>query len=211
VGLLLKRINASIELMQATEMTTINNFVLTYVPDQGIVEATFNGTSLYQLLNLPEMQIVKFDPINSRFIYSPSVIDLADSVFTAINDLNVMGHLCLAAMLASFYNSSGSLADEFMDSGRHILTISLWISVLELVRNWEEKHPKSLLHIGTPLYFLAQGYLLTQNNDPAFIYLIKSIEDDIELSKHCPNFNYPESEPAYLTTCLVENDNNYNV
>ena len=150
-----------------------------------------------------------FDPINSVFQYEQSFIELSDKVFNTIELLHKSGEPCLSAFFASrFYEFLGQLDQEFKFTGRHILSIPFWLSVLKLVEGWEQKHPGANLHIGTPLYLLSEAYLLTQNNDPALIYLIKSIEDDIKLGELCPFLQYPEKEPAYLTACLVDNQNN---
>ena len=50
---------------------------------------------------------------------------------------------------------------------------------------------------------------MMQNNDLAFAYLVKSIEDDNELSNHCPMLNYPKNEPPLRTACLIDNPNNH--
>jgi hypothetical protein len=113
-------------------------------------------------------------------------------------------------MFAShFYESFGKFDNAYKLTGMHVLNVPLWNWVLKLVQTWKQKHSGSRIHIGTPLYFLAVGYFLTHNNDSAFIYLIKSIGDDIELSEHCPQFHYPEREPAYMTVCLINHPNNY--
>ena len=196
--------------MQNSKTISINGFTLVYIPDKQILHATFNGRPLYELLNFPEIRINKYNPLSSTVKHHGNVIELAKNIFETINMLNLRGEQCLAAMFAShFYEYFGRLDENFKETGRHSLSIALWLSVLDMVKSWEENHPRTFTHIGTPLYFLAEAYLLVQNNDPAFIYLIKSILDDIELSEHCPNLQYPEKEPAYLTACLVNDPNNH--
>jgi len=94
-------------------------------------------------------------------------------------------------MLAShFYESFTRLDGQFKFEGKHVLSVPLWKSVLKLVEDWKEKNPGSKICVGTLLYFLCTGYFLTDSIDQAFIYLIKSIDDDVDhlLSKQCPQF-----------------------
>jgi hypothetical protein len=170
----------------------------------------YRGNPLQDLIKQPTYVIKSKEPMKSEFRYDDSVIQVSNSVFDTIEILCAEGKHCVAAMLGShLYESFTKSDEEFKATGKHVLIVPLWVSVLKLVQAWEKRHPKTKVHVGTPLYFLSVGYFLTHNNDPAFIYLIKSIDGDIELSEHCPEFNYPEKEPAYLTVCLVDDPDNY--
>lgn len=170
----------------------------------------YGGKPLQNLVKQPTYRVNGKYPLKSKFQFDESVIKISDSIFNTIEILYSEGEYCVAAMLTShFYESFTDLDDEFRATGKHVLSIPLWISVLKLVESWEVKHPKTKLHIGTPLYFLSVAYFLTHNYEPGFIYLIQSVGGDIELAKYCPEFHYPEKEPANLTVCLVDDHDNY--
>jgi hypothetical protein len=188
-----------------------NDFIMHYsfVPKPQM-SVWYGENPLQNLVKQPSYCVNTKEPLKSEFKYDEYVIQLSDSIFDTVEMLCAEREHCVAAMLAShFYESFTKLDNEFKATGKHVLSVPLWISVLKLVQAWEQKHPKTKVHIGTPLYFLSVSYFLTHNNDPAFIYLIKSIDGDIELSERCPEFHYPEKEPAYLTVCLVDDPDNY--
>jgi hypothetical protein len=189
---------------------SINGFDLEYsVPDLKIT-AKYLGNLLSDIIKLPTYKVNHYDPLNSIFYYDSEILQLADKVFDTMEILYINGEHCVAALFAShFYELLGKLNVNFILSGNHVLSVPFWLSVINLVRAWEGKHPGISIHIGTPLYFLSEAYLMMQNNDLAFAYLIKSIEDDNELSHHCPMLNYPKDEPAYRTACLIDNPYNH--
>jgi hypothetical protein len=165
---------------------------------------------LTNIIKLPTYVINPYDPLNSIFHYDPDLIHMADNIFDTLKMLYTRNEHCVAALFAShFYEILGNLNDAFILTGNHILSVPFWLSVIDLVQRWEEKHRGISIHIGTPLYFLSEAYLFLQNNDLGFVYLIKSIEDDIELSHHCPVLNYPQDEPAYRTVCLIDKPHNH--
>lgn len=168
------------------------------------------GGLLRDFITQPSFIVTPDEPLKSQFNYDESVIRFSDKIFETIQILMSENQYCAAALMASeFYESFTPLDREFRQTGKHALSIPLWISVLNLVRNWENRNQGVKIHIGTPLYFLSVGYFLTHNIDPALIYLVKSIGGDIELSKHCPQLGYPETEPAYRTVCLIDHSGNF--
>jgi len=190
----------------------INGFGLYYhfYPEPGM-SAVYEGKPLQQLVIQPTYAVEPLEPSKSKFWYTESLHELADKVFCTIQMLYAKEEHCVAAMLAShFYESFSTLDIKFKIEGKHVLSVPLWKSVLKLVQDWKEKHAGSTIHVGTPLYFLSAAYYLADNIDQAFIYLIKSIDDDIELlSELCPEVHYPEEEPAYITVCLKDHPKNY--
>lgn len=189
---------------------SINGFDLEYSIIDLKISVKYNENYMSNIIKLPTYKVNHYDPLNSIFRYDSEILQLADKVFDTMEMLYINGKHCVAALFAShFYELLGNLNVKFILSGNHVLSVPFWLSVINLVRAWEGKHPGISIHIGTPLYFLSEAYLLMQNNDLGFAYLIKSIEDDSELSHHCPMLNYPKDEPAYLTACLIDNPNNH--
>ena len=189
---------------------SINSFEIEYSINSLEINVTYNGTLLRNLITPPIVNVNPYDPLNSRIHYDRRLHEMADKVFDTMQMLYSRREPCLAALFAShFYELVGALNAQFLRNGNHVLSAPLWHSVLDLVRKWKEKHPRVTIHIGTPLYFLSEAYLLMQNNDMAFAYLIKSIEDDTNLAQDCPTFGYPLNEPAYRTACLIDNPNNH--
>lgn len=189
---------------------SINGFDLEYSIAHLKISVKYRGNILSKLIKLPTYVVNSFDPLNSNFCYDQSLIRLSNNLFDTLKMLYTRNEHCVAALFAShFYEILGNLNDAFILTGNHILGVPFWLSVIDIVRKWEEKHRGISIHIGTPLYFLSEAYLFLQNNDLGFVYLIKSIEDDIELSHHCPEINYPNDEPAYRTVCLMDNPRNH--
>lgn len=195
----------------AYKTITINGFTINYsnIP-QPKIWVYYKDRPLQDMVRQPIFEVNFWEPLKTRFWFDESLMQLSDTIFITIQMLCNKGENCVAAMFAShFYESFTRLDNEFKATGRHILNVPLWIKILELVQDWVDKHRGVKIHVGTPLYFLSEAYFLTSNNDPACIYLIKSIVDDIELSTHCPEIRYPETEPAYRTVCLIDHPGNH--
>ena len=189
---------------------SLNGFIIQYIHDKRVFDAEYNGRALSNLIEPPAFHVDYYNPINSKFDFDSNLIELSDHILDTVKLLNERGDPCVAAMFGSYYYEILGRRDmQFKVNGCHILNIPFWLSVLTLVKDWKQRNNGFPIHMGTPLYFLAEAYILVQNNDLAFIYLIKSIVDDIKLSKSCPGFQYPQKEPAYLTVCLVDNANNH--
>ena len=189
---------------------SINGFDIEYDIGNLNISVSYEGSPLGNLVRLPTVEVDPYHPLNSNIRYDPSLLELADKVFDTMQMLYTKGEPCLAALFAShFYELVGRLNDQFLSNGNHVLSVPLWLSVIDLAKKWEAKHSAVSIHIGTPLYFLSEAYLMMQNNDMAFAYLIKSIEDDTELSQPCPMLGYPLNEPAYRTACLIDNPQNH--
>lgn len=192
------------------ETLSINGFEIKYNIGKLAIEVKYNGDPLENIVKQPTITVKRYDPLNSLVHYDSTLIELADRVFDTMAMLYSQNEHCVTALFAShFYWLVGGMQEDFMENGNHVLCVPLWSSIIDLAKKWEKRHSGISLHIGTPLYFLAQAYLLTQNNDKAFAYLIKSIEDDTKLGEHCAMLNYPADEPAYRTACLIDHEGNY--
>jgi hypothetical protein len=193
------------------EILSINDFEIKYNFNKlGETTVKHNGHPLQNIVKQPTLTVNTYDPLNSYVFHDFTLIHLANRVFDTMAMLYSKNEHCVTALFAShFYELVGARQEEFMMNGNHILCVPLWLSIIDLAKNWEKRHLGVSLHIGTPLYFLAQAYLLMQNNDKAFAYLIKSIEDDTKLAEPCSMLNYPTNEPAYRTACLIDHQGNY--
>jgi hypothetical protein len=189
---------------------SINGFDIEFSITDLKIFVKYNGTALSNLIKPPSIEVNPYDPLNSRVIFEITLPDLANKVFDTMSILNSKNEPCLAALFGShFYELAGGMYSQLLKAGNHVLSVPLWRSVLELVSKWKGNHIGVQIHTGTPLYFLSEAYLLMQNNDMAFAYLIKSIEDDTDLGKDCPTFGYPLNEPAFRTACLIDNKHNH--
>lgn len=191
---------------------SIGNFKLDYIENRKIVLALHSGNNLAQEIKAQNdipFKIWNYYPRKSEFNFKPELVALAGEIFDAVSALHAKGEYCVAAMLASFLFEQLTLAYQaFQRSGMHILGIPYWRAVLDLVWDWERRHPSDAIHKGTPYYFLGESYILCGDWDAGFLYLFNAIEDDIRLGRVCSGFNYPNDAPAFKTACLIDEPHN---
>ena len=97
---------------------------------------------------------------------------------------------------------------RLLHEGKDSLGISLWQNLLSIIYDWESNNKPFKIHKGTPYFWLAENYLLLGDRDLAFFHLYNAIEEDLDLGRRVPDFDYPKSSPAHLTATMRENKNN---
>ena len=98
-------------------------------------------------------------------------------------------------------------SNELKNEGRYIHACNYWRNILDLVEASETSNNVKI-HKGHPYFFLAFYYLLSGYIETGFVYASNAIKQDEVLNELCPELNYPQKAPIYLTTFLVDNPNN---
>jgi hypothetical protein len=145
-----------------------------------IIGLTYESADLkgkiYSIFSNNEVIANMFDPSNGKLEISQSLRTLLFETLDLIRMMRTKNN-CVTITLADFhFNLFLDYYDRrYKKAGRHVLCVSLWKSVLEIVYEWETVNPGESIHKGTPLYYLAETYLLIGNIDTAFIYLFKAL------------------------------------
>jgi len=194
-----------------SEETTIKDITIHHEYGK-ISKVTIDSVNIRDLIISRFNSIVfQFDlkrPDNANVILPYEYEPIFQSVFSAIDELYMSNRGCLAAYLSSFlFESLTPFWNHLMSKGQHILAIQFWRKVLSMVHEWEEKTGKHI-HKGSPYAFIANTCLIIGDIDTGFSYIYNAIEDDIKLSKVCPELNYPSNAPVYLTASLSSNPQN---
>ena len=144
-----------------------------------------------------------FQPGKTNVRIPNDALAICDEVFSVIKKLKEDGGNVPAAYLASrmYEGFSGYWMNSILNSGKNILGISLWNSILEYTKNWESNNEPITVHKGTPYYFLGVNYFLLGHIDNAFVFFYNAIEDD----KKLPELDYPKKAPIYQTVTLTDN------
>ncbi|MEO9308127.1 MAG: hypothetical protein ABI342_07445 [Nitrososphaera sp.] len=172
------------------------------------VNGTDFGVIIPPLLQNTVLNIVSPFNMSRRFVFlDPSFKTLCNDVFEAIRIIKTSDNDdVLGAYLASrlFEFSASYWLNSLLNRGLYLSGIGFWQAVLEVTRQWEEANNPITVHKGTPLFFLAENYLLIGDRDNGFVYLYSALEDD----KKLPQLGYPKKAPAYFTARMLDETGN---
>lgn len=164
---------------------------------------------IHPILQKTNLNIGSPFSMSKRFVFlDPSFKTLCDDVFEAIKIIKTNDNDdVLAAFLASrlFEFCADYWVYSLLSKGLHISGVGFWQAILEITRRWEETNNPITIHKGTPLFFLAENYLLIGDRDNGFVYLYSALEDD----KKLPQLGYPKNAPAYFTARMLDKQGNH--
>lgn len=194
------------------EETTIKNITIQHDEHRKVNNVTVDGVNIRDII-ISRFNSIKFQfdlkrPDNANVSLPDEYEPIFHSVFSVVDELYRSDRGCLAAYLSSFlFESLTPFWNDLMSEGQHVLAIQFWRKVLSMVHEWEKKTGKHI-HKGSPYAFIANTYLIIGDIDTGFSYIYNAIEDDIKLNKVCPELNYPNNAPVYLTASLSSNPQN---
>jgi hypothetical protein len=140
-----------------------------------------------------------FDRESKQIKFVPEVEELCFKVFDAVKQIRGNGDLKDATLLGTcLYQLFASYWIGLLSTCQDVIGIKLWREVLSITHKWE-KNKNIDIHKGTPMFFLAENYLLVGDRDLGFQYLYSALLDDIKLGKEVHSFDYPRCAPSYLT------------
>jgi hypothetical protein len=193
-----------------------------------------NGISIeYEKINLsykdsnniiiyPQIRIKKFliddlpfmnffstwnNPSGNQIIIPSNIASSSERIFNFISSIN--DPLLSRGVADNYFENFTILWQNLLKDNKHILGISLWLKVLDLIWEWELRSKKEI-HKGTPYFFLGSTLLMAGDLDKALLFISNAIEEDKRFSKKLGKQDFYKNLPAYLfSTMDTSNPNNF--
>jgi hypothetical protein len=153
--------------------------------------------------------VTRFSRFPYKIEFSPEIKEICIEIFESIKQLKKnSANEELAGIAASYLFEAFSKywVEKILEDRKELVGIQFWREILVITKTWEDVSG-TMIHKGTPYFFLAENYLLTGDRDLAFMYLYNAISDDSTWAEFAPSLHYPDKSPAYLTATMTMGSN----